>query len=421
MNPYLQLLTWVIVLAVLGLIIWYREDMRSILGWTRDKNRLSLDGRWDELEEHFKRAEKNRRPFVWFHRKYLNPGNLQTQYALFLFNLGRLEEALSKVDEAARRIEAKPWIFQSYFSSGTRTTRRGSLRTRILILSGMGRYDEARQAGAELQKFEGTGGKPVSALALLEFYCGHLDEALAIAEKAAPEDSQDDSMRGIAALCHSIKGDYHLALRALSYEPTDVTKFYSDSGMQLMNASPEGSELLALKQLKLAGIFPPARWIKLAQVHIASKDFASADHALDRAEKSLGPEPGLRAGYHRCRARSFAEQGKGPEAEKHLEHLRVIVKERPKRGLLWELHYTAGQSYLNLNRLNEALAQLQEAQKWLLHPIEKHSTNFWMAKAHEALGNQSEAIRYYQMVADDPIPSKIRNEALEKIAVSQRS
>ncbi len=394
--------------------------MRSILRASQTKNRLSIEGDWKGLEEHYESQARTRRPFVWLHRRYLIPGNLETQHALFLFKQGRFEEAMAKANQAIRRIEGKPWIFRSFYSRPTFTTHCGALRSRILILGGMGRYEEARGVSAELEALTGTQGKPNPALALLEYYCGNIDKALALAQAAQPKDAQYDAMRGVITLCLILKGDFDEAIRALAYQPANAEKFYSPSGLEIMNKSPEGVELLALKDAKLAGIFPPAQLMKLAQVYIAREDFENAEHSLNQAKKSLGPEPSLQAAYHRHRARACAGLGKAAEADANIERLRAIAKERSRRSHLWEMHLGTGQTYFDLKRLKEALAELNEAEKVALHPIEKHSTTYWLAKTHHALGNRDEAIRYYEMVVADNIPSLMRTRAAEAlIAVRQ--
>ncbi|MEY2467065.1 MAG: hypothetical protein QOD03_1586, partial [Verrucomicrobiota bacterium] len=112
MNSNLPYLSSVIVGVSVALMSWFVWDMRSILKAGQRKYQLSIDGHWRDLENYFERAAKTRRPFVWLHQKYLLPGNLETQYALFLYKQGRLEESLTKVDQAIRQIESKPWIFR---------------------------------------------------------------------------------------------------------------------------------------------------------------------------------------------------------------------------------------------------------------------------------------------------------------------
>jgi tetratricopeptide (TPR) repeat protein len=183
-----------------------------------------------------------------------------------------------------------------------------------------------------------------------------------------------------------------------------------------LNEDPEGAKVLALQQKKVAGIFPPVRLIMLAQVYVAREDFENAERALDQAEKSMGPEPGLQMSYCRHRACCLAGQGKIKEAENYIERMRAITRELPKRSLLWEAHFTAGRVYLYLGRFNDALAEFIEAQRSVLHPIEKHVTAYWIARTHEAAGNHREANPYYQLVAADPIPSWMRKQAAEALA-----
>src|SRR3954447_13506025 len=128
--------------VIVGLLLWFSADMTSIIKAMQRKNQLSIDGRWDELDKYFQEASKSYRPFVWFHRRYLMPGNITTQYALFLFTQGRLEEALAKTDEALRLIDRKPIFLRHIYGPRSFKTWCGALHARTLNLTGMGRYDE---------------------------------------------------------------------------------------------------------------------------------------------------------------------------------------------------------------------------------------------------------------------------------------
>lgn len=404
----------------MGLLMWFAWDMRSILKASQHKAQLSIDGNWEELENYYAEAARTRRPFVWLHRRFLMPGNLETQHALFLYNRGSLEEALAKVDQAIQRIERKPWIFQSIHRSGTFTTLCGALRSRTLILAGLGRYDEAREAAARVQTLPGSQGKPNAALALLEYYCGHLDEVIVLAGRTPDDKKLDDTMRGVLALVYNMKGDFDSARNALSYEPADISKFYSASGLRLMHESAEGAALVALQNKKLASFFPPARLVMLAHVYNASEDFENADRVLNEAEKALGPKPGLQMSYCRERACSLAGKQEPEEAEKYIHRMRAIAGELPKRAMLWELHFSTGRAYFYLRRFSDALAELMEAQKFVLHPIEKHVTAFWIARAHDGAGSRREAMPYYQIVFADPIQSRMRHQAGEILNSTRR-
>ena len=411
LPPYLFLTLSVITVAI---VIWFSLDMRSIIKWLQRKNQLEIKGQWKDLEQHFQRASKTCRPFVWLHRQYLLPGTVTTYYALLLHKQGRHEEALSKANQAIQQIERKPRIFQPIYHSQTRNILGGALRAHTLILTELGRYDEGREAAARLRQLN-LSDRPNVALALLEYRCGHLDEALAQAQTVSPEKPQQDTVRSITALSYFMKGELDQALQVLLYEPNGTSKYCLPAWPETIIESDEGAKLAELQRRKRAGFFPPARLQLLAKVYLAREEFENADRVLDQAEKMLGPEPGLQASYCQHRACSLAAQGKAAEAENCLERMRAIVRELPKRSLLLETHYAAVRSYLYLGKSRDALAELTAAQPFVLHPIEKHAINYWIARAHEASGDQEKAIPYYQIVAADNIPSWMRKEAIEAL------
>ena len=403
----------VLFLAVAVLASWYATDMRSIQKWLQRKSQLSIEGRWKELETHLQQASKSIRPFAWFYRRCLQPGSLEAQYALFLLQHGRFEEALAKVDEALRRAETKPRVFAHILRAESFGTLRASLKTKTLILTGMGRYYEGREAASKLRHLDG--GKPNAPLALLEYYCGHLDDALAQARAVPPGDEQYDSMRGVMALAYTMKGEFDQALQALLYEPGDVSKYYGPEKMAMVSQDPEGAKVIELQRRKLASVLPSLRLILLAHVYLAKEQHENADRALDLAEKSLGTEPGGLVSYCRNRSYSLAAQGKIPETENYIARLRSLAQQFPKRSFVWETHFAAGRAYFHLERFSEALAEFNEAQRAALHPVEKHSTAYWTARTHEAAGNHREAVQYYEIVAADSIPSWMRKQAGEAL------
>lgn len=402
-------------LVAIGLLSWLAMDMRFILKAGQRKNQLSIDGRWKELDEYFEYISNSWRPFVRLHNRYFLPGSFQVQHALFLYQRGRFEDSLAKVDQGIMWLKTKPQIFKSIHKSATLATLCGALKARTLILTGMGRYDEARQASDELRGLEQSGSSSNPPLALLEFSCGRLDEALALTQAVPPKDAQYDSMRVITALTLNMKGEFDQAVQALLYEPGDMTKFYSPEGLKRVSGTTEGAKLIELQNKRIAGVFQPARLIVLAKGEISREDFRGADLALDQAEKKLGREPGIQFSYCRYRASSMAAQGKVAEAEDYIHRMRTIVKELPKRSLFWETHFAAGRCYLYLSRFGDALAELEEAQRFVLHPIEKHSTNYWIGRIHEVAGDHSKASPFYQAVVADSIPSWMRKKAAEAL------
>jgi tetratricopeptide (TPR) repeat protein len=398
-------------LIVGGVLAWLAADMRSMFRSLQRKNKLTIEGRWAELEQHFERASNTRRPFAWFHQRYLLPGSNAALFALFLNQQGRLEQALTQADKAIKQIENKPALFRSLFQHQTNGTLRGALAARVLILIGMGRYDEAREGAARLGQASGSNVDTNASLALLEVNCGHLDEALALAKTVPPEHNHYDAMRGVMASVYRLRGDFAQAIESMIYEPSGIVKFYRSEDLENLSQSQEGSKLIELQGQTLAGIFPPARWIKLAGIYIAQEAFEKADGALDEAKKLLGSNPVLQISYWRTRARSCAAQGNAVEADDYIARARALIQQLPRRSTVMETHLAIGRAYLSLRRFAEALAELAEAQRFALHPIEKHQAAYWLARTYEAAGNPGEAFPYYQQVASDPIPSWMQRQA----------
>lgn len=415
MNHYnalsnLGLFLW---LGIWGVLMWFAADMRSILKTKQERHRLEMAGRWDEVEKFFQRTAKTYRPFVWLFQRYLLPGTNGALYGLFLFKHGRSEEALIKLDEAIKQIEKKPLIFRPFYGSATFKIYCSALRGRALVLNGMGRYDEVRQEARRLEEM--TGSRSNAALALTEYNCGNLQQALVLAEMVEVGDNQYDAMRVLVARIHRIKGNYDHALQALSYHASDVSKFYSTEGMQAMRATPEGAVLVDLHRRKLAGVFPPGRLLALASVYLDQDAIEDAERTLDEVGKSIGPLPGLQASYHACRARLLVAQGKPVEAENCLAQMRFIVKQSPKSSLIYDTHYESARTYFNLGRFGDALREIIEADRFALHPIQKHAAAFRTAQIHEALGNKPEAVSYYQKACADAIPTLMCNQAMEAL------
>lgn len=405
-----------ILLVTVGALSWFAADMRSILKSGQVKNQLSIDGRWEDLENHFRRTMKPRRFFVWLHQRYLLPGNLEGQYALFLYQRGRSEEALAKMDEAQRKIANKPRIFAGIFRRATSKTLWGALNGRILILSGLGRYDEARQVAVGLQNLGGPVNESAATMALLEANCGRLDAALEWARTIPSSHPQFDSMQIVMAWMYSSKGEFEKAVEVLQFESGDISKFYDSRGLTAMKESVEGSKLLELQQKKLTGVRQPARLLMLASTYISHEKFDLALVALEQAEKTMGKEPVIQCSYCRLSAVSVAATGKVLEAEDFIKRALDIARKYPKRSTLWETHLGICRTYWYLKRYGEALAAMVEGEKSALHPIEKHSTAYWLARTHEAAGRRQEAKAFYEAVVADGIPSWMRKRAEEALA-----
>ena len=105
--------------------------------------------------------------------------------------------------------------------------------------------------------------------------------------------------------------------------------------------------------------------------------------------------------YRRLRACCCAAKADAAGAEDNLAGARRLAEEVPSRSAKYETHQGAGRAYLLLGRNEAALAELQAAVQLALHPLERHSTNYWLARAAEAAGHRQEAARLLTLVTAD--------------------
>jgi tetratricopeptide (TPR) repeat protein len=150
-----------------------------------------------------------------------------------------------------------------------------------------------------------------------------------------------------------------------------------------------------------AGVFRPGQYIEAANACLEAGDLQNMEQALARAERELKPHPIIEHKYRQMRACCCAAKKDAVGAEDNLARVRELADEVPSRSAKYETHQAAGRAYLLLGRNESALAELHAAVQLALHPLEKHSTNYWLARAAEAVGQQQEAARLFGLVAAD--------------------
>lgn len=397
------------VLITLVVSAWLLSDMNYIHRWKQQKVRLELDGKWDDLETHFQRRLKTRRLFARLFQRFAVPGNLEASYALYLHNRGRSEAALETAERAIVLAQHQPSFLKSTFGRPARKTLQSAMHTRVLVLNGLGRYEEARATSAEMRAL--PGGKTHATACLTELHAGHLDEALILACETLSHDPKDGTARLVASSVFCYRREFAEAINILIYEPKDFTEHYSRKDLALALRNRESATFIALKRKHSATIHQPIWLLSAARVYIDQGDLDEAIQALDMTEPLLGANPVIRCAYHRYRALCAATKGDIQQTEQHLAEARSITQSLPKRDTQWETSVAAGRCYLTLRLTDKATLELQEAQRHALHPIEKHVTNYWLARTADAAKRRSEARRHYQDVVADNIPTRMRDES----------
>jgi len=411
---------WFIVEVIIPLTmaVWMLFDVHRNQRRRQERMRLKLAGRWDEVDAHYQRELRSHRlilPFLL--RKYVLPGTLEAGYAAYLYERGRFESALEYTDRAIVLARKPRWRFKSLFGMKPNTrTLPVALNLRVLVLTGLGRYDEARATAAELRAILPPGQRKNSADCLMEVQSGNLGEALNLAYETLSHNLKDGTARLVASGVYSLRGDFSQAANILYYEPGDVTEHYSPADLAIALKDRQSIKFIALQRQYAATIHEPIRLLTLADVYIEQGTFDDATRALDAAEKLLGPNPVIRCSYHRKRALCAAASGDTQQAEQHLMEARSLVEQHPRRGAEWEVCVAAGRCYLALQQMEKARAEFAHAQTITLHPIEKHLTNYWLGRTAEAARHPAEAIRHYQSVVADGIETRMREEAVDALS-----
>ncbi|HUJ11769.1 MAG TPA: hypothetical protein VL171_17300 [Verrucomicrobiae bacterium] len=405
---------WFLLDVVVPLVVatWVLLDVKYLQLWSQRKIRLKLAGKWDELDAHFQRRLKTRRPLAYFFQNYIVPGNVEASYALYLYERGLSEAALEMADLSIARARKQPALLTITFGPPAQKTLHSALHTRVLILNGLGRYDDARATSAELRTLAKVSNKTHATASFTELYSGRLDEALELAYETLSHDPKDGSARLIASAVYCLKGAFTEAINVLVHELKDVTELYSPKDLSDMLKDRESAKFIALQRQYAATIHQPVRLLSIARVYIEQQNFDDATRALDATEPLLGNNPIIRCSYNRSRAICAAAKGDAKQTEQYLAEARTITLSQPKRDTRWETNIAAGRCYLSLQLIDKARAEFLEAQRRALHPIEKHVTNYWLACTAVTAKRRNKAIRYYQTVVADGIPTVMRQESL---------
>jgi tetratricopeptide (TPR) repeat protein len=389
--------------TLLGLVawaLWVLLDFRAWTGFVRRHHQLGHEGRWDDLDVLFRRQARSFNPWLRLFLKVKAPGNFELLYANFLFQRGASDEALRLAEKA---IEA----------AGRNVRMLGEGHAlRALILADLGRHADAHAAAGRARALGATALADYNE-ALCCFYEGRLDEGLALARRAA-RDPKGDIARGLASAMLMLKGDDKAALEILLDRPLDVTTYYSEDQLRRLQRTGEGRLLLEAHQKLWAGVVEPLRYIYASYVYLELGDLDALGFSLEKAGAAMGGHPSLRIIHAELRACLCAGKGDAAGADDWLRKGADLLQPHRRRASQSEYHRFAGRAALMLGRKDAAVAELETALKTCLHPIENHSTRFWLARACEAAGNGTRAAELYRAVAEDGIPSKWSAEARAK-------
>lgn len=391
---------------IVGLLLWFIADMNHASKLNRRRSELSAQGRWKELNEHFESELTCWRLPLQIFRCFALPGGIEVESALHLYNQGELEKALGLADRGVAR------------SNRFRKHREIPLIARAQILSGLGRYDEARQALERARKINPEVSFADLLEGMIEMYEGNIERALALGQRALSDQKTTDSSRALVSALLSAKGRFQDALNILTYDPVRALAFFTAEDLDLMTQSESGRQLVLAMDEEAAGVFRPARYLAIAGVCLEAGDRENLEHSLDRAERELKLNPAIEHIYRRLRACCCATKSEPTEMEGQLVRARQLTNEFPSRSAKYETHQAAGRAYLILQRNDAALPELRSAVGLALHPWERHYSNYWLARAAEAAGQQQDALTLFNSVIANGFDTWMTVDARRRIDAS---
>jgi tetratricopeptide (TPR) repeat protein len=236
---------------------------------------------------------------------------------------------------------------------------------------------------------------------MIELSLGRIDTALALGQSALKLKRAEDPARALVSGALTLKGRFQEAVNVLVYKPSNALDFFSPEELQQVTCDELGKGLVLAMDEEVAGIFRPGRHLGVAQVCLEAGDTENLEQALDRVVPELKSNPVIEHIYCRLRACCCASKADAPGTENNLVRARTLADEVPSRSAKYETHHFAGRAYLLLGRSEAALSELRAAAQLALHSLEKHSTNYWLARGAEAAGHGQEAARIFSLVTAD--------------------
>jgi tetratricopeptide (TPR) repeat protein len=398
------------VIAVAGLL-WFLADIKFAQQWGLKRAELGAQDKWRELNAHFESGLKSRRPMLLLFQRLAIPGTLEAEYALHLSNQGEHERALVLAQKASRISAKRPAVHIAI------------LPAQATILQRLGRYEEAKEvvrlgrtvlASPALAEFAKTdpnlGVGIVLQEALIELSLGHLDPALRLGVEASAGTISDPARALISGVL-TAKGRFKEALEALVYQPSDFYTFLATMPPLFESQEETPLDLLAEDKLlqqtvekaneELSSVFGPAIDLGRALVFLEAGDAANLGVALANTETKLKSHQIMEHIFVRTRACWHAMTGNLPGVDADLARARQLAADtRASRSVKYETQLAVGRARFLLAQHNRAIDELKAANKLALHPIEKHTSTYWLARASHAANSSSAESLFKSVTAD---------------------
>ena len=412
-------LVWfgMIVGGAIAAVTWFLADIRHLQQWSLKRAELGAQDKTTELERHFQSGLNSRRPMLRLFRRLAIPGLLEADYALHISNQGENDRALILAKQASAQAARRA------------ATHLAVLPAEAMVLLRLGRYEQAGQVvqigkdlmasqSVELAKDPGYPGLRAGIIqqaAMIEMNLGNLEAALKLGIEASAATVSDPArvlLSGILAL----QGRFKEALDALAYEPSSFSKFLNPEDLEWLEKDKVFNETARQTNEELSSVFGPAIDLGRALVFVESGDVKSLGQALEQVQSKLKSHRIVEHIYLRTRALWYAMNADVQGMETDLIRVRQLAADKPaSRSAQYETHLASGRAFLLLNHADKACSELESANKLALHPLEKHVSLYWLARANQAAGNVR-AKNQFEMVVADGFGTWMKNDSRSRSA-----
>jgi len=381
------------VYLALGLwLVWFVVDCK---GWSRFLRRcrqLDHEGKWEELEAHFRSEFNAFRPWVRLFLRFKSPSSLDGLAAAFFFQRGLTEESLRFAESAVAKAVGRPRVLVEH------------LRLQAAALTELARYDEARET---IHRIRALDDDPVAdhVESLLCLSLGRLDDAIGLADRARKH-PKGELARHFASTARLLRGEDAAALEAVLEPARDVVDQYPAETLARMSRTREGRALIEGHRVQYAGVVEPLRFLQAGYVYLDQSNAGELGYLLEKASAVMGGNPSLKVMHAQLSACHCALIGDVAGADRRLREGAKILETHRRRGSVMEFHRFAGRAHLLLGRADAAVAELERSRTFCVHPLEKHLGGYWLAKAYEAKGESGKAAELLRTIASDGIVSK---------------
>ncbi|MEX2216136.1 MAG: hypothetical protein WD768_18640 [Phycisphaeraceae bacterium] len=339
------------------------------------------------------------------------PGVLELQFAEDLYNFGRLDDAMVIVERAASRCCKARHRFLVI-----------DLRAKIHLA--LEHYDKVSEAITSL--YANEEGKPLAQAleATLAFYMGDLPRALSLAETLAdlPATEANVGILKASSVCFLL-GRFDDALAWARHQAVDAITLLDEKTRKRLLATRHGRKIVDGIREQYAATVGPSRYYAAMRVHLHRNEIDQAEAAFHAAVKARGDEhmshPWVQHEHDAHGAILAAARGDEPTARLHAQQMNRTASIVRSPYITYANALDRAIIDFKLGHFSEAVRACGEAFDAAIHPLQRHESTYWLARATTAAGDKDAARDAFKRLLEDHIETRMRDEAKHALQSSE--